>query len=132
MTVDLVERLLINDPPKHPNYRTYESRVNSFPREWNYSEKYPSIEKLATAGFYKFHKYSIPRSVRCFYCNCDIMVLDLTNQFAMHCKRNKECSYIKLMKGLQYIKYLRTLQPEDTVIEPEPSRFNEEVYKKLQ
>lgn len=88
---------------KHPEYRFYQARFDSF-ASWP-PAKHQTREQLAEAGFYYTGHLD---EVSCFYCGVSLMDWDDNEEsWEMHYRRSSTCFYILTIKGENYLQNLQ-------------------------
>ena len=102
-----------------PNYALLEDRINSFRKKgWPQQLVQHPIE-LARAGFF----YSgLSDGVICYQCGIGLSQWTITDvPFEEHAKMYPKCYYLKLVKGPEYIKSIKSKRlPFQKAIEREP------------
>lgn len=83
----------------HPNYASYQARLDSF-KEWPASMS-QQPDDLAKAGFYYF---GIKDMVKCFFCNGGLKNWDHNDDpFQDHVRWFPSCQYIRQLMGHEYV-----------------------------
>lgn len=82
------------------NYAIKQRRLESFDKKWN-SQIKQTPEQLAESGFYYTGQSD---AVRCHFCGVGLcMWEDTDDAWEEHVRWSPGCSYVRLMKGVQYI-----------------------------
>ena len=115
-------------PPRYPQFRTFESRNNTFEQPaWTINL---NPVDFANSGFFS---EGVEDAVKCFWCGCGLERWGpLDRPWKEHAKYSPRCPWIIRCKGRQYIKQILiecVTRPSPVVTPNFDQRFQEKLAK---